>query len=186
MKKYLLIFSIICIASVAMAQENPVKQYDYYNNGFNFMLELDATINGNMKFVGPSFTFGCQSNSNIFWGGGIKFHRGKIITDYEADSDCGDIYFFGLIVPYLCFKYNILSMKRVTPYIDTRIGVDVCDGFNDGVEMNSTTMAGLRFGLRRGSRAINLAAGWSYADMRFKDEALGREHSFMLRLGVEI
>ena len=101
----------MCIASVAMAQEDPSKSYNYYNNGFNFMLELDATINGNMKFVGPSFTFGCQSNSNIFWGGGIKFHRGKIITDYEADSDCGDIYFFGLIVPYLCFiRYDYPSL----------------------------------------------------------------------------
>ena len=167
---------------MAMAQEDPSKSYNYYNNGFNFMFEWDGTLNNNIAFHGPEFTFGCQSNSNIFLGGGIKFHLGKIRNNYGAE--CGDNDFFGMIVPYLCFKYNILSQKRATPYIDTRIGLDLCD-VSGGAALNSTTMAGIRIGVGHCSRAINIAAGWSYADMSRKKDETGHEHSFMLRCGIE-
>ncbi|MCQ2252950.1 MAG: hypothetical protein MJZ61_05825 [Bacteroidales bacterium] len=101
--------------------------------------------------------------------------------DYYDLDGCWDGTTIARLTPYICLKSNfIINNDRQVPYVDLRLGV-----WNDKPEFNA--MVGYRFALGVGDRAINVSAGYSMADMTDDDNnnILGRESSFMIRVGME-
>ncbi len=109
---------------------------------------------------------------------------------YGGYDDCGwgDDYAVFKMVPYACIKYNLIAQARVTPYADLRLGWDLArQGGNDRYGLDFNAMAGARFSINDGGKAINLSAGLSVTDLRgYADSKLwGVEKMFMMRFGFE-
>lgn len=105
---------------------------------------------------------------------------------YTCDDDCGTSDIFCMMIPFICLKYNILGMKRVTPYTDIRLGWNLCrDQEYAKYGANINAMLGIRIGVGEGDFAINISAGYNYTDLRGFNNQIGRESCFMIRTGVE-
>ncbi len=92
------------------------------------------------------------------------------------------------VVPYVCFRYNMLAKARITPFADLRLGWDIArQGDNEKYGIDFSAMAGARFAIREGDQAINLSAGITATDLRgYADTKLwGVEKMFMIRFGFE-
>lgn len=265
MRKILTLIILLTAANLCGAQ----TVYNYVNQGFNMMLEMEGTGNEAAWLGGVSCTMGYQVNPNVFIGGGIKntwgrrrdfrshyrnhpnyntesgkpeywvdpdgvrhtFHAfdingNEVFYDYPYDSrygewnenftefvytdlydadgnpipsidnsydddECCGFWFedsMWKLVPYICFKYNVLGYARVTPYADLRLGWDIVrsnENLRHGLDLN--IMAGTRFAIRDGDQAINLSAGIAISDLEgyTDDNVLGIEKMFMLRFGFE-
>lgn len=156
---------------------NITKKNNRGLRGYNGFIESGFTFGDETSFDIISTVHGYQFNNHFFLGGGIAIH------DYFGVGEDDDNYF--TVPVFVNFRANFMN-KKITPFADVRLGYS--SGDIEGAY--GSIGIGVRFGLGKSNKALNLllsatAQDYDYDDYYYYDDHEDTLVGVSLKFGFE-
>ena len=169
---FLLLINLLPLAACLHAQMIATGYHGMVEGGYS--LNTGGTISVNWTEINT--IHGYQATPNLFIGAGVGFHFMPEFKGTEIDGKPNWKRDSKMEIPLFAdFRYTILN-KRITPYLDLRLGHNVSNGSG----MYSSLGAGCRFALKN-RQAIYAMASYTSHKLTFEESYMitgGRNYSY--------